>query len=510
MCLKQAELGTKRWRFSFSSAPSWSYGLYHRTVSGVGGLLVLWGLWQVYQGDFWLDFLLLLTLAFLATLTTSTVKLGDSSITYSIDPIVSFAVIPLLGIGAAIVIKASATFGLWLVKKQDAVTWKKSWAQITFNIGMHTIALLAAGLLLLALRQALAPFSLAADFVPWFPAAIVYDQVNLWLLIGILYCQNPLAVTPLATWRAELWATQLFVLSYAIGGALLAFAIAHYDHLGIVIFFLPVLLSAYAFRLYVKQMDRYTDNLEAMVAFRTQELTELNQRKDSFLAVLSHDMMTPLANIRYGAGLIYSEPGRTEDNRQIAKLLLNSQESLFQMTRNILDMEKIVAGLPFSVNKHACDLGELLTTLTQTMQLLATESKITLCAELADDLPICFVDPQQFERIVTNLLSNALKYTEAGGWVWLRAYCDERQVVLTVEDSGYGIAAEELPTIFEHFKRSPQHQDKAVGSGLGLAIVKALVAAHEGVIFVESEVGKGSKFTVKLPIGDRKIIAFPK
>ncbi len=75
MCLKQAELGTKRWRFSFSSAPSWSYGLYHRTVSGVGGLLVLWGLWQVYQGDFWLDFLLLLTLAFLATLTTSTVKL---------------------------------------------------------------------------------------------------------------------------------------------------------------------------------------------------------------------------------------------------------------------------------------------------------------------------------------------------------------------------------------------------------------------------------------------------
>jgi two-component system sensor histidine kinase ResE len=221
-------------------------------------------------------------------------------------------------------------------------------------------------------------------------------------------------------------------------------------------------------------------------------------------------MMTPLANIRYGAGLIYSEPGRTEDNRQIAKLILNSQESLFQMMRNILDMEKIVAGLPFTANKQACDLGELLTTLTQTMQLLATESKITLRAELADDLPLCFVDPQQFERIVTNLLSNALKYTESGGWVWLRAYCDERQIVLTVEDSGYGIAAEELPTIFEHFKRSPQHQDKAVGSGLGLAIVKALVAAHDGVIFVESEVGKGSKFTVKLPVDEGETIAFPK
>jgi signal transduction histidine kinase len=178
------------------------------------------------------------------------------------------------------------------------------------------------------------------------------------------------------------------------------------------------------------------------------------------------------------------------------------------MMRNILDMEKIVAGLPFTANKQACNLGELLTTLIQTMQLLAAESKITLRAEIADDLPVCFVDPQQFERMVTNLLSNALKYTEAGGWVWLRAHCDQRQVVLTVEDSGYGIAAEELPTIFEHFNRSPQHQDKAVGSGLGLAIVKALVTAHDGAILVESEVGKGSKFTIKLPSSNRDAIDF--
>lgn len=510
MPLKQVVPGSKYWRFSFPADPSWGYRLYQNTVSGVGGLLVLWGLWQVYQHGFWTDFLLLLTLAFLATLTTSTVRLGESSITYSIDPIVSFAVIPLLGIGAAIVIKAGATFGLWLVKEKDAITWKKSWAQVTFNNGMHSMALLAAGLILLALRDALGSVGLIAEFAPWFPAAIVYDQVNLWLLIGILYCQNPATATPLVTWRAEWWASQLFVLSYAIGGALLSFAIAHYDRLGIVIFFLPVLLSAYAFRLYVKQIARYTDNLEAMVAFRTQELTELNQRKDSFLAVLSHDMMTPLSNIRYGAGLIYSDPGRADDNRQIAKLILNSQESLFQMMRNILDMEKVIAGLPFIAHKQVCDLGELLTTLTETMQLLAAESGITLRAEVADELPICAVDPQQFERIVTNLLSNALKYTESGGWVWLRAYSTDQQFVLTVEDSGYGIAAEELPMIFEHFKRAPQHQDKAVGSGLGLAIVKALVAAHAGEIFVESTVGQGSKFTVKLPIVERETSNFPK
>ena len=247
-------------------------------------------------------------------------------------------------------------------------------------------------------------------------------------------------------------------------------------------------------------MERYTENLEAIVAERTRALTELNQRKDNFLAVLSHDMMTPLANIRYGAGLIYSDPSDAADNSQIAKLILNSQESLFQMMRNLLDMEKIVAGVPFVAQKQPCDLSELLTTLTATLQLLATESGISLRAQIADHLPLALVDAQQVERIVTNLLSNALKYTEAGGRVYLSATVVGQQIELVVEDTGYGITAEALPTIFENFKRAPQHQDKAVGSGLGLAIVKALVEAHNGTIAVESEVGKGSKFTVQLPI----------
>jgi signal transduction histidine kinase len=476
------------------------YRLYHRVVSGAGALLLLWGLWAVYQNGRYGEFFLLFGLAFLATLTTSTVRLGNSSVTYSIDPIVSFAVMPIFGIGPAIVLKAGATFGLWLIKERNAVTWKKSWAQVTFNHGMHSLALLAAGGVLLALHGLFAEVPLGAVVLPWLPAAIVYDQVNLWLLIGIMYCQNPAALTPLAFWRDEWWASQLFVLSYAIGGGLLAFAIITYDQLGIVIFFLPVLLSAYAFHLYTKQMERYTENLEQAVTARTQDLTELNQRKDNFLAVLSHDMMTPLSNIRYGAGLIYSDPSHAAENSQIAKLILNSQESLFQMVRNLLDMEKIVAGVPFTAQKQPCDLDDLLTTLTATLQLLAGENGVSLCAQIADDLPLVMVDAQHVERIVTNLLSNALKYTETGGWVRLQAAIIDAQLVLTVEDSGYGIAPDALPTIFEHFKRAPQHQDKAVGSGLGLAIVKALVAAHDGTISVKSEVGKGSKFIVTLPL----------
>ncbi len=489
-----------KWQIYSRCSEAAVYRIYQWAISAAGGGLIVWGIWQVYRSGEWFDFLLLLSLSLLTTLTTSTIKLGSSSITYSVDPIISFAAIPTMGIGAALVIKATATLVGWLIKPKDATTWKKSWAQVCFNTGMHTVAILVAGLVLLAIQHGFAEGTIAGQVLPWLPAAILYDQVNLWLLIGILWLQQRNVIEPLAVWREEWWASQLFVVTYAIGGGLLAYAIQHYDWLGIVIFFLPILLSAYAFRLYVQQMQKHMDNLDEIVERRTNELVELNQRKDNFLAVLSHDMMTPLANIRYGAGLIYSDHDSSAENRQIAKLIQNSQETLFQMMRNILDMEKVIAGIPFVAYKQPCDLEEMLMTLTETLQLLASESKIILVTEIADDLPICIVDQQQIERIVTNLLSNALKYTEAGGQVWLRAHHLDSQIILRIEDTGYGISAEALPSIFEHFKRATQHQDKAIGSGLGLAIVKGLVAAHQGEIAVESEVGKGSKFTVTLPI----------
>ena len=118
-------------------------------------------------------------------------------------------------------------------------------------------------------------------------------------------------IHPLQTWQEAFWATQLSALSMAIGGGILAYATLHYDWIGSVIFFLPILLSAYAFRLYVRQMQAHLDNLEQIVTERTRDLAartdamiELNRQKDAFLAVLTHDMMTPLANIQFCAEII--------------------------------------------------------------------------------------------------------------------------------------------------------------------------------------------------------------
>ncbi|MFN8439521.1 MAG: HAMP domain-containing sensor histidine kinase [Caldilineaceae bacterium] len=471
--------------------------------------MLLWCAQQVWQADYRLDFCLLLILAILTAFTTSTVKVGDSSITYAVDPIVSFAAIPTFGASAAIVIKTLVTISTWLIKRRNPQTWKKNWQQLVFNSGMHAIATFAAAVIFWATRGWFGDDTLALQILPWIPAALVYDQVNLWLLIGVLRLQQGATIHFREIWREEIWATQLFVITYAVGGGLLAFAIQRYDRLGIVIFFLPILLSAYAFRLYVRQMQAHMDNLEQIVTTRTQELAkrseqleDANRQKDSFLAILTHDMMTPLSSIRYCADLIRTDSEINEENQRLAELIMRSQETLFHMVRNILDIEKVVSGASLSVNKLSCDLNSLLHEIAETLSVQANSMQISFFSEIAEDLPSVTADPIQMERIVTNLLSNALKYTTAGGKVWLRAGVKENEVFISVEDTGYGIESEELLSIFEHFRRGTRHKDKAIGSGLGLAITKALVEEHDGVIEVESHVGVGSKFTVKLPIID--------
>ena len=104
------------------------------------------------------------------------------------------------------------------------------------------------------------------------------------------------------------------------------------------------------------------------------------------------------------------------------------------------------------------------------------------------------------ERVILNLISNAVKYTPSGGSIHVDMTRDDQEILLKVVDTGYGIPVDELPFIFERFRRVEQLKDKAVGTGLGLAITKALVEEHGGKILVESAEGKGSTFAVHLPL----------
>lgn len=540
--------------FSLSSDQDFRYSpyqIYLFVISALGLVLIGWGLGEVWQNASWTIFSLLCLLAIVAVLMTTSISVGKSSITYAVDAVLGFTAIAVLGIGSAIVIHAIATSAVWLIKPHDRHTWKKSFAQLCFNQGMVSISVFVAGTIYYWLAAYLGNAPLLGAVLPWIPAAIAYEQINLWLLIAILYLQNGQPIAPWQVFREEWPTTQLLVITYTIGATILVYAIENYDALGVIIFFLPILLSAYAIRLYVGQMKAHMDNLEQIVADRTMELTartkqlsqrteeleQVNKNKDAFLAVLTHDMMTPLSNIRYCADMLRLESEAGTSSQKMSELILRSQGTLFNMVRNIVDIETVRNGEHFAINRVKCDITQLISTVVETMQPAARDKEINLQLVM-DELPELRVDGQHMERILNNLLSNALKYTKKGGSVWLSAtIIDEATAVveqtavekqasveeqipaeeqtsveeqvtadewlhISVEDTGFGIAESELETIFEHYNRSAAHQDKAVGAGLGLAITKALVEGHDGTISVQSEVGVGSVFSVRIPIYD--------
>jgi signal transduction histidine kinase len=415
--------------------------------------------------------------------------------------VVSLAAFPTYGASAAALIVAIYSLAFWLGRPADRKTWKKSIRQLIFNISMQSIAVFVAGQVFWFFQNWLGPTTLAGQIIPWVPAAFIYVEVNIWLLIGVLRLQNGPAIQPLAVWREERSASQIILPATALGGGTLGYAVAHYDWIGIVIFFWPILLSVYAFRLYVQQMQAHLANLEQIVAERTKDLAELNRQKDAYLAVLTHDMMTPLTSIRLCAEELQADPTSVADNPSLITFLLRSQRTLFTMVRNILDIEKLQAGGSLSSKKTLCDLAQILSYVVEILQNEASEKNVLILYDIPGRSLLVYADRNQLERVLMNLLSNAVKYTPQGGEVKVHAEQKGDKVVISFTDTGYGIPTEDLPYIFDRFRRVEQQKEKATGTGLGLAITKALVEEHGGEIMVDSSVGKGSTFIVALPTG---------
>lgn len=491
----------------FKRLPTDLFPFYLSLISLGGLLLIIWALLQLIAYTPPLLFLLLVAFALVSALVTTSLPLvGNSGITYHIGSAISIAAVPLFGLGGAVVIATMQAIIGWLIKPTDPKTWKKTRRQLAFNIGMDAIAIFAAGAVFQLTSVALAG-TLWQESLPWFVAALCYEEVNLWLLIGVFRLQHGPTVSVLDLWRKDRWATPVDILLMAVGGGLLAFALEHHDWVGVLIAFLPISLSAYAFRLYVQQMQAYLNNLEQTVSERTQqltqrtqELTELNQQKDTFISVLSHDMMTPLANIRFSAEMIHDDQTASSENRHVAQLILYSQTTLHNLVRNILDLAKLQALGSVPMQKAPLDLDKLLRQVVEVMVGEATEKEITLTYQMTSSTLCLTADGQQLERVFLNLLSNAIKYTPDGGAVTLMAALLDQQIQVAIQDNGYGIPSDELPYLFERFRRVKGVEGKIDGTGLGLAITKALVEQHGGQITVATKVGAGSTFTVFLPL----------
>ncbi len=485
--------------------------VYLWLISLVGITLVVWGLFLLLEFESPLIFLLLFLLA-IAAQATSTLLVGGDVIV-EVGTAVSMAAVALYGPQAASVIAAAGVTTVTLLNLQaNWKGWRGAVERIGFNIGMSTIAIFLAGLVFQLVSSLLVFNEFAALVLAWILASIINDQTNLWLLIGLLHLQT--GVKPFEIWQQHKWAIPINVVVMSVGGGVLAFAIDQFDIIGIGIFFLPIALSAYSFRLYVNQTKKQMINLEELVAERTSDLEKANyelaqvnenlaalgKEKDAFLAVLTHDMRTPLTSIKGYASILRDRELDHGHQTHIAKIILRSEEALLEIVNNILEIEKMQSGTPILLERSNFDLAFLGKTVAETIQAQAMEKNITLHYEEIPSPIVIEADMKKTERVVTNLVSNAVKYTPEGGDVWISTRVNGRYAQLSIKDNGYGIPPDELPFIFDRYSRVKGHRSLAVGTGLGLAVVKSLVEAHGGDITVESEEDVGSIFTVHLPV----------
>jgi signal transduction histidine kinase len=484
--------------------------IYIAIISLAGLILVVWGIIQIPTFDNLPIFFLLLILAVAAQLTAT--SLINSNVTVEVSSAVSMSVVALYGTSAGVLVAASAMIALSLISMRDNWPGKRGASErIGFNMGMSTIAIFVAGTIFHLLAEPFSASSILIAFVPWVIAATIYDQLNLWILVLLLHLQ--MGANPLDIWKDHRWAIPINVLVMSAGGGILALAVQQFGILGIAIFFLPIVLSAYSFRIYVTRAKKQLEQLEELVELRTadlawanenlaeanKELEELSKEKDAFLAVLTHDMRTPLTSIKgYGSILRDRELDRSQQEH-IAKVILRSQDTLLDIVNNLLEIGKLQSGTPVLLERASFDLALLAKGACESLEALATEKSITLHYDLVPSPVMITADEKKIQRVILNLISNAIKYTPDEGDVFIDTAVKGKNAIVSVRDTGYGIPVDELPYIFDRYSRVKKHQSIAIGTGLGLAIVKSLIDAHNGEISVTSEEDVGSTFTVKLP-----------
>ncbi|MCP4418693.1 MAG: hypothetical protein GY805_18905 [Chloroflexi bacterium] len=477
------------------------YFLYLLAISFTGLAFVALGLSQIPTMTPKSYLLLIVALAIFAEVSATSVTISKQEITFEVGTAVSMALIPLFGAGvAAVSVAIACSLGIWAIQYSNKTPWKRNWEQISFNAGMHSTAIFIAGVIFLKLQQLLGANTLLGQVVPWIVAAVLYDQLNFWMLMIIIRLKQGPTIHPVTIWQENLWAVPINIIILSVGGGVLALAVNQVGLVGILVFFLPIVLSAYAFRMYVRQMQEHMNNLEHIVAERTDALQKLMREKDSFLAVLTHDMKSPLTSINLYATIIRDYPDMLKEKPHMTEVILRSQETLTAIVDNILDLEKLKESGQLLLKKEDFDLGTLLEKVVKLLRPQAESKHIGLHLD-SFELPISVsADKSQIERALHNLISNAIKYTPNEGKIDISLDAKGEQVRIRVQDSGYGIPADELPYIFDRFRRVESNKSMAAGSGLGLAITKALIEAHDGEIKVTSEIDSGSVFTAYLPI----------
>jgi signal transduction histidine kinase len=242
------------------------------------------------------------------------------------------------------------------------------------------------------------------------------------------------------------------------------------------------------------------------------ELKKIDAMKSEFVSVASHELRTPLAAIKNSIQLILS--GKTGDiNQNQTKFLTMADRNITRLTNilnDLLNLSKIESG-KIELKFEEVELKHLVEVTVSSLQPQADVKLIRMVSEIPEGLSPVNGDKEKIEQILINLIGNAIKFTPEGGNIYVTAtpFPEEggfgNKIAISVRDTGVGIPAEHLGSIFDKFFQVEGSLQRSVsGTGLGLAITKGLVEAHQGKIWAESEVGKGSTFTFTLPVSEEE------
>ncbi|MSR30437.1 MAG: HAMP domain-containing protein [Gemmataceae bacterium] len=242
-------------------------------------------------------------------------------------------------------------------------------------------------------------------------------------------------------------------------------------------------------------LDRKVDELaQANLA-----LFESNRLKSDFLAKMSHELRTPLNSILGFSDLLLNSQGIVDKHHRWAGNIRGSGDQLLTLINDILDLAKIEAG-KMEISIAEFKLDDVVEGIFTMARPLAEKKNIDLRSALAPGIRALRQDRRKFQQILANLISNAIKFTPEGGRVTLKAEPDGNNLRVTVNDTGVGIAPEEQEMVFEKFRQAGGTLTREhAGTGLGLSIVRELTKLLGGEVSLQSEVGRGSTFTVVLP-----------
>jgi two-component system, sensor histidine kinase len=240
-----------------------------------------------------------------------------------------------------------------------------------------------------------------------------------------------------------------------------------------------------------------TDLSELLEANRSRVRAERDSRtKDEFLAMLGHELRTPLSAISSAVRVIEATHAEGETASHAHEVIARQVGHVTQLINDLLDVERVVSG-KIRLHRQAVDLADAVRTAVATF---TCDAQLKRSIEVSTEPAWVDVDPMRLAQVLTNIVANAVKYTQTGGRIRVSLHADGNDAVVTIEDTGLGISARLLPFIFDQYVQADRTLDHAQGGlGIGLTLVRRLVELHGGTVTAESAgEGHGSTFTVRL------------